>query len=122
MTIGQQVLKFFQSRLARITILLVSLLVAVGIIRSVVTIWQKHGIVAERAVVLNAEETKRADLERRLREATGSAFVERVAREKLGLVKEGEQVVIMDKFQGTGSATPTLQDIPSWKQWWQLFF
>jgi len=121
MTLGQKVLRFFQTRVVQVAILLISILIVVGIIRSVITITQKRGIVAERKAVLEAEETKHTDLERKLREATSSAFVERVAREKLGLVREGESVVIMNK-QGTSSAAPKPQNIFSWKQWWQLFF
>jgi cell division protein FtsB len=122
MTLGQKVLRFFQSRLARGVILVLSLLAAFGVVRSVVTIWQKRGIVEERVAVLKMEEAKRADLEAKLREATTSAFVERVAREKLGLVREGEKVVIMDRTQSSQSATSKLEHIPTWKQWWQLFF
>lgn len=96
-------------------------MVGIGIIRSVVTITQKRGIVAERKAVLTAEEAKRADLEQQLREATSSAFVERAAREKLGLVREGETVVIMDQTQASGSSDIN-QSTPSWKQWWGLFF
>lgn len=121
MTIGQQVLLFFRTRVARAVILVVSLLIAIGIIRSVVTIYQKRGIVSERQAVLKAEEAKHAELERRLSEATSSAFVERVAREKLGLVRPGEQVVILDTSQSSTSGTP-VPELSSWQQWWRLFF
>jgi cell division protein FtsB len=123
MTVGQKVLRFFQTRVVRAGILLLSLVIAVGIIRSVITIWQKRGIVAQRSAVLEAEEAKHARLEQNLREATSAAFIERVAREKLGLVKEGEQVVIMNRNQNLDlNAQNDIQAQPSWKQWWKLFF
>ena len=124
MTVGQKILKFFQTRVVRAVILLASLLIAVGIIRSVVTIWEKRGIVAQRKVVLEAEMAKQRELERKLIEATSAAFIERAAREKLGLVKEGETVVILgtSKLQNANETTIKTSELPSWKQWWRLFF
>lgn len=115
-------LKFVQTRLFRLTFLCVCILLAIGIMRSVVTIWQKQGIVAERRAVLEAEQSKHAQLEAKLREATGAAFIERQAREKLGLVKEGETVVIMDKSSGASRSAEATEILPLWKQWWKLFF
>ena len=117
-------IKIFHTKLFRILFLTVCVLVAIGIIRSVVTIWQKRGIVAERKAVLQAEEAKNSELERRLIEATSAAFIERVAREKLGLVKEGETVVILDKsrLDSASSSGNVTHQIPLWKRWWQLFF
>jgi cell division protein FtsB len=123
MTVGQKVLRFFETRVVRTGILALSVLIAIGIIRSVITIWQKRGIVTERSAVLKAEEAKHADLEQKLREATSAAFVERVARENLGLVKEGEQVVILDKSKlSNGNNQEKIPEVPSWKLWWKLFF
>ena len=123
MTIGQKFLRFLQNRVLRAVVLIFCLVLAVGVVRSVVTIWQKRGIVAQRQAVLRVEEARKAALLQQLQEATSSAFVEKAAREKLGLVKPGETVVIMDQtpHSATGSGTAA-SDTPSWKQWWQLFF
>ena len=123
MTIGQKFLRFLQNRVFRAAGLVFCLILAVGVVRSVVTIWQKRGIVAQRQAVLRAEEAKKAALLEQLQEATSSAFIEKAAREKLGLVKPGETVVIMDQTQASGSGNQGIfQDLPSWKQWWGLFF
>ena len=114
---------FFRTRLFRAVFLLICLIIAVGVIRSVVVVTQKRGIVEERRAVLVREQAKRAGLEAALREATSTAFIERAARDKLGLVKERESVVILDKSNligGTQGQPPA--DIPSWKHWWRLFF
>ena len=123
MTIGQKFLHFLHNRVFRAVFLVFCLILAVGVVRSVITIWQKQAIVGERLSVLRAEEAKNTALMNQLREATSSAFIEKTAREKLGLVKPGETVVIMNKSQNVNSndqATP--QVLPSWKQWWGLFF
>ncbi len=120
---GHHRFTFFRTRLFRAAFLLICLTIAVGVIRSVVVVAQKRGIVQARRTVLVREQAKRADLEAQLREATSAAFIERSARDKLGLVKEGESVVILDKSQISNSNTQKIpQEIPSWKQWWRLFF
>ena len=123
MTIGQKFLRFLQNRVLRAVVLIFCLVLAVGVVRSVVTIWQKRGIVAQRQAVLRVEEARKAALLQQLQEATSSAFVEKAAREKLGLVKPGETVVIMDQAQASGSGgRGAIQDESPWKGWWALFF
>ncbi len=117
------VFKIARNRFVRGLVLLFFVLVGIGVLRTVYTISQKRGIVAERKAVLEAEEAKNKELTARLQEATSAAFVERVARDKLGLVREGETVIIMDKSQVlnlNNEGKP--QDLPSWRQWWELFF
>lgn len=123
MTPGQKVLRLFQTRPVRTGILVLTLLFTIGIVRSVITIAQKRGIVAERQQVLRQEEAKRNELLERLKEATSASFIERAAREKLGLVKEGETVVILDKTKLLNQDTPVpAGPVSNWKQWWNLFF
>jgi cell division protein FtsB len=123
MTIGQKFLRFLHNRVFRGVFLAFCVILAIGVIRSVVTIWQKQGIVAERQRVLQVEEAKNAKLVQELQEATSSAFIEKIAREKLGLVKPGETVVIMNQVPNAGSGESGLPSpLPSWKQWWGLFF
>jgi len=110
-------------KLIRAAVLFFCIAIAVGILRSVYTLSQKKGIVAERQKALRALTAKNEELHRQLEEATSPAFIEQAARDKLGLVREGETVVIMDKSQilnPNNQKNP--QELPSWKQWWRLFF
>ncbi len=117
------VFKIARNRYIRGLVLVFLVLVGVGVLRTVYTISQKQGIVAERKAVLEAEEAKNRELTARLEEATSAAFVERIARDKLGLVRAGETVIIMDKSQVLNlNDKGRLQELPSWKQWWELFF
>ena len=95
----------------------------IGIVRSVYTLSQKKGILSERQQALSQLQLKQAQLQQKLKEATSPAFIEQAARDKLGLVKPGETVVIMDKTRLPESGTQEYSGkLPSWKQWWQLFF
>ncbi len=117
------VFKIARNRFVRISTLIFLAIVGAGLLRAVYTISQKRGIVAERKTVLEAERVKNQELTARLQEATSAGFVERVARDKLGLVRSGETVIIMDRTQNPRTNDQKKpQDLPSWKQWWKLFF
>lgn len=110
-------------KLTRIAILGICIIMGIGIVKTVYTISQKKGIIAERQKILSELTDKNKKLQEELREATSPAFIEQAARDKLGLVREGETVVIMDKSQilnPDNQKNP--QELPSWKQWWRLFF
>jgi cell division protein FtsB len=106
-------------------ILIIYIAIGIGIIRSVYTLSQKKGIITERQQVLRELTEKNRQLQEDLQEATSPAFIEQAARDKLGLVREGETVVIMDKSHppaGGLNDQKNPQELPSWKQWWKLFF
>lgn len=107
----------------RLIIGVVSLFVSVGLVRSIVDHWHKRTIVSERQEALGREEQRNRELVAQLEEATSAAFIEKEAREKLGLVKEGDTVVLMtnDKLQKTHETTMQ-ETAPNWKKWWKLFF
>jgi cell division protein DivIC len=111
------------NKLVRAVILITLVTMGIGIIRSVYTLSQKKGIIAERQSVLRGLITQNSQLQEQLREATSPAFIEQAARDKLGLVRTGETVVIMDKSQILNpDSQKNLQELPPWKQWWSLFF
>ena len=107
----------------RFVIGIVSVFVSIGLVRSIVNHWQKGSVVSERQEALEAEQKRNRDLTVKFAEATSAAFIEKEAREKLGLVREGDTVVLLDTSQNpqlNGQAKP--DDIPNWKKWWRLFF
>jgi cell division protein FtsB len=68
------------------------------------------------------------ELERQLAEIQGSDFIEKEVRNKLGLAKEGEAIVVLPDEATLKRLAPqnlnegdTLPD-PNWKKWEKLFF
>ncbi len=68
------------------------------------------------------------ELERRVAETQGAEFIESEVRNKLGLVKEGEAVVILPDEETLRKLAPristeaeTLPD-PNYRKWLKLFF
>lgn len=107
----------------RLIIGIVSLAVSVGLARSIVDHWQKRTVVSERQEALRLEEARNRELVVKLEEATSAAFIEKEAREKLGLVKEGDTIVLLDKSQAPNLNNQTnTENLPNWKKWWKLFF
>ena len=120
---GSPIVRLVSSKLVRITALILCVVIGIGVVRSVYTLSQKKGIITERQQVLRGLTEKNLELQQELREATSPACIERAARDKLGLVREGETVVIMDKSRILNRDNPkNPRELPSWKQWWSLFF
>lgn len=69
------------------------------------------------------------ELRKKLRYLQSEEFVEREARDKLGLVKEGETVVIGEEILGKSSTNGTgstsregEESLPVWREWVRLFW
>lgn len=75
---------------------------------------------------------RQAELEKRAQENTRMAakleeikqdeYVEKVARDTLGLVKDGEAIVILPKEGISGTGENDQAGMPNWQKWWNLFF
>ncbi len=112
-------------RIISFTILIVGLSLIINLSRD---IWRlsKSGnqikVAQEKAKTLEKEHQ---DLLEKQKYYQSDEFVEEEARNKLGMSKPGETVVILppNLSQVLGhSQAQALPEIPNWQQWWQLFF
>jgi hypothetical protein len=63
------------------------------------------------------------ELSRQLKDSQSDSYVERIARDKLGLVKDGEAIILLPKSPGgTGTGATNDAQKPNWQKWWSLFF
>ena len=103
--------------------LLISLIIINNSIRSIYSLWQKRDLLTEAGRVLQKEKAKNASLKGKLQEVDKPEFVEKEARDKLFLVKPGEQIVLVPKEQKKEEKNPVARSQkPNWQQWWELFF
>jgi cell division protein FtsB len=109
----------------RIVLFIVGLAVIVGLSRSLFDLWHRRDIVVERKTALEAVEAENIRLKKALEESQTPEFIEKQAREKLNLAKPDEVVVIVAKATASGTflqGEGKVNDKPSWRVWWELFF
>ena len=101
--------------------LLVSTVRNIGRVRSI-----NSAVQAEKDKVEKMKE-ENAALEAQIAETQGSAFIEKQIRDKLGLAKEGEAIVVLpdaEILKKLAPQTPVEQNSlpdPNWRKWVKLF-
>lgn len=109
--------------LIRVCILLVSLGLSVSAGRTIVDLWRRRDILRVREAQLAALVKQNEELTRKLSDVQSNAYVERVARDKLGFVKDGESIVIIPEATPGGSTAERKNGtLSNWQRWWNLFF
>lgn len=107
--------------IASFVIVIFLLFIIKNIVVSIVNLNQNSQIVTN---LINQEgEAKKQNqfLKERLYYVNTNEFIERQAREKLGMVKQGEHIVLAPPVQEKAKVIPVDTD-PNWKKWWKLFF
>ena len=74
---------------------------------------------AERELAQAEEENKK--LTERLEYVKSEEFVEREARERLGLGKPGEVVVVLQEQNTSLKPQASNPNKPNWRKWWELY-
>lgn len=73
-------------------------------------------------------EAEQNELKKKLETASSEAFIEEVARDKLGLAKTGETVVVLPDEEFLKTLAPSLEaeesepEMPNWRKWVEKFF
>ena len=116
-------MKLVKSGFFQLLIIIISVFVLINLSKSVIDVWSRRDVITQKRQDLSQIEAENSRLKRELEEAQSPEFLERIARNKLGLVKPGESVVLYSQTQATPAGEASLKDaLPPWKQWWNLFF
>ncbi|MCL4360507.1 septum formation initiator family protein [Patescibacteria group bacterium] len=113
-------------RIIRFFIIIVSVVSVVSLSGSIVDLWQKRSILRERESEVSTLQHEQKSLNKQLQDAQSPEYIEREARNRLGLAKPGETVVLLPNG-GTQAMTSPQQGktggaSPHWREWWKLFF
>lgn len=88
--------------------------------------WQERQKITRQIESLQAEaravDDKNKQLENSLGYLSSTGATERLAREQLGLKKEGEIAVVFVPSEDNGQTGNVDTTIPNWKLWWEYFF
>lgn len=107
---------------ARIILAVVSLGLSISAGRTILELWQRRDIVRVRERELSRLQQDNLQLEKKIGDMKSESYVERIARDQLGMIKEGETIVMLPE-NASFSGTQSTQNIMSnWRQWWGLFF
>ena len=102
-------------------IVIIFLFIINGLARSIYDIWQKKDFVTEAQKELSFQKQENQRLKSALSYSQTQEFIEKEARDKLFMVKKGEQRILLSK-DTQETVQETKEMLPNWKQWWNLFF
>lgn len=112
-------------RILFFTVIAIAILSMVHSVESVYNLWQKQNIISQTQKRVQTDEKENKKLQEQLHVISQSSFVEEEARNKLFMVKPGEQMVFIpaDALASPSGTPETSVDLlSSWEQWWRLFF
>lgn len=109
-----------KSKLVNLIILMVGIFLIVNLTRSIIELLRAGDKIKETENQVAQLRYKNDELKKRLSEVQSPAYLEKIAREKLGLAKEEEVVVILPPYQPPSKTQE--ENLPNWQKWWKLFF
>ena len=86
-------------RLYQLTIIVIGLFIIYGSSRNIIELWQQKQRVWKIQKEVKELEIEEAELKKKLEYYRSDEYVEKVAREKLLLQKEGETVILLPQWQ-----------------------
>jgi len=114
---------YFQNKILRIILIIISFILAVNLFRSHKTLKDRADYIKDAENRLKEEEVTKIELERKLAQVQSREYIEKQIREKLNLGKEGEVVVIIPSI--SPKVLPTLPPQgkrANWQKWMEIFF
>lgn len=104
--------------------IIISFFVIHGLVRSIITLWEKRGVYVSKQEELVRVKKEYAVLKEQEKQVNDPQFAEKEIRNKLFLVKPDENVVILPAGIGD-EAKPTTEkkkeEKPAYEQWMALF-
>ena len=86
-------------------------------------LWQSGKIFEEKKQEVGLLGKENQELRNKQSQAGSEQFIEEMAREKLGMAKAEEKVVILPPLSNKKNEAGSQEEItvPNWKKWWNLF-
>lgn len=109
----------FQKRPVRIAFFIFAIFLMASLVRSILSVREKENIVIEEEKRLEALKKEKKILDQSLEKLDSPLFLEKQAREKLNLGKDGEYVVVLPISSPFPSPTPS-PVLEHWEEWKNL--
>ena len=109
-------------RLIRWAIIIISIYIIVTTLSAMVDLVRARDKLTRREVELAQLQNQHDDLLRQKNKVDAPGFLEKVARDQLGLSKPGEEVVIIPEDLLASNPIASSDATPNWKRWARLLF
>lgn len=110
-------------KIAFVIIIIVVFIIISNSFSSIYTLLSKKNVIIKAQQELIKQQKENSILKRQLNQTQSSQFIEEEARNKLFLVKPGEQIILLPvpKPQNMSKAESTQKKESNWEQWLQVF-
>ena len=105
-----------------VIIVLILLIIINDLLHSIYDIWQKKDFITQAEKDLSHQKQENQRLKSALSYSQTPEFIEKEARDKLFMIKKGEQKILIPKELENFQDVRKKDNDPNWKQWWNLFF
>lgn len=115
------------SNYSRYLLILGVIVVAISLIRNIIRALNIRDRIKTEEAKVEVLRKEKEELEKKVAEAESDAYIEKQLRDKLGLAKEGEIVLILPEDEILRKIAPIVQEEedflpdPTWKKWLKLF-
>ena len=103
------------------TTIVISIIIINGLVRSIYDLWNKQDVVERARVDLEKQRQENKELQAQLSYVKSDEFIEKEARDKLFMVKEGESKVLIPDSLIEKEEPEEVIVVPNWKKWLDLF-
>lgn len=115
-----------KSKIINLIIIIAGVFVIVNLTRSINELLHAGDRIKEIEYQVNQLKQRNNQLKKQLAEVQSPQYLEKIARDKLGLAKEGETVVILPQNSSIESrqtsSAEVEKNLPNWQKWRRLFF
>jgi len=108
--------------IASFIIVVFLLFIIKNIVVSIANLNQNSQIVTNLITQEKKAKKQNEFLKERLYYVNTNEFIEIQAREKLGMVREGEHIVLAPPATSSPNGMKIPDTTPNWQKWWKLFF
>lgn len=107
-----------------ITVIIIALFIIQNFVRSIIGVWQKQSLIDQAKVEFAKQQKEHDRLAKQYVQVQKPSFVEEEARNKLFMVKENEQQIVIPKslYKDTSQKAVIVNTKPVWQRWINLFF
>ena len=117
----------YRYSLAHYAALLLVAVLIISLIRNVLKLSAENEKIKREADVVESLKDKKEEIQKQLEYVQSQDFIEQEARNKLGLAKEGEIIIILPDEESLKKLSPRREEEqellpePNWKRWLGLF-